>query len=196
MSRTRAAVLPLALAAAIGAAAAVAIAAPAAAHSTIIDSTPAAGEEIAEAPASFSVTANEDLSDLTGTGQGFALRVVFVPTGEDVSTGRLTIDGPTLSTPGVPLQSGPYLLEYQVVSADGHPVSGEIPFTVATDDATTPTMTPEPTPDAEPPATGNGAAGAEPDGADPALWGWIVGGAIVLAGVAAGVIALVARRRG
>ena len=155
MSRIGLAPRHFALAAAVGLAAALAIAAPAAAHSSIIDSTPGENEELTEAPETFSVTANEDLADLTGSGDGFALRVIYVPTGDDVSTGELTIDGPTLSTPGVPLEPGPYLMEYQVVSADGHPVSGEIYFTVQgeiaapTPDPASPEVTPpsaEPTP--------------------------------------------------
>jgi len=112
-------------------AAAIAFSTPAAAHSTIVESTPGAGEEIASAPERFSITANEDLADITGAGEGFALRIVAVTTGEEMTSGPLTIDGPTLSTPGVPLAGGAYVMQYQVVSADGHPVSGEIPFSVA-----------------------------------------------------------------
>jgi methionine-rich copper-binding protein CopC len=194
MSRIGFAPRHLAIAAVLGAAAALAIAAPAAAHSSIIDSTPADGAEITEAPDVFSVTANEDLADLTGSGEGFALRVVFLPTGEDLSTGELTIDGPTLSTPGVPLDPGPYLLEYQVVSADGHPISGEIAFTVA-GEAATPTAEPEPLPEVSPPS-------AEPTPIDivpinvavAGPPGWL-GGAVAVAMLAIGGIAAAASRR-
>lgn len=130
MSRTASSSLRIGLAAALGLAAAVAFSTPAAAHSTIIDSTPADGAELTEAPAEFSVTANEDLADLSGDGEGFALRVVPATGGDDLATGELTIDGPMLSTPGVPLEPGDYVMQYQVVSADGHPISGEIPFVI------------------------------------------------------------------
>ncbi len=179
-------------------AAAIAFAAPAAAHSTVVSSTPAEGEVLTSSPATFSVTANEDLADVTGTGEGFALRIVFVPTGDAVATGALTIDGPTLSTPGVPLEPGPYLMEYQIVSADGHPVSGRISFTVAGEDSQ-PTAEPSaaPQPEPEPEVTTNVEPeilpiGAQPDA--PAVPGWL-GGAIASLLLAAGAIAAASSRR-
>jgi len=167
-----------------GLAGAIAFSSPAAAHSAIIDSTPEAGEELAAAPETFSITANEDLADVTGTGEGFALRIVSVATGEDLSTGQLTIDGPTLSTPGVELAGGAYLMQYQVVSADGHPVSGEIPFTIAGGDGPT---------GGEPADAGDdGEQNAVPAG-EPTWPLWAAAG-VVLA-VAAVVTAIVAVRR-
>ena len=194
MSRIGFAPRHLAIAAVLSAAAVLAIAAPAAAHSSIIDSTPAEGAEITEAPEFFSVTANEDLADLTGSGEGFALHVVFVPTGEDVSTGELTIDGPTLSTPGVPLEPGQYLLEYQVVSADGHPVSGQIAFSVA-GEAVVPPADPEPQPEVAPPGTDPMPIEIMPISAvEAGPPGWL-GGAVAAALLAIGGIAAATSRR-
>jgi len=183
MSRIASLSARAAVAAIVGLAAAIAFSSPAAAHSAIIDSTPAAGEEIESAPDFFSITANEDLADITGSGEGFALRIVRTATGEDVSTGQLIIDGPTLSTPGVPLEGGAYVMQYQVVSADGHPVSGEIPFTVAGGD-------PQST---APPSTGAEAPSGTP--ADPPLWPVWLAVSIAVVLVVVGTIIAVRRRR-
>ncbi|HWL03266.1 MAG TPA: copper resistance protein CopC [Microbacteriaceae bacterium] len=181
MSRIRSVSARAAIVLALGLAAGIAFSSPAAAHSAIIDSTPKAGEEIESAPEFFSITANEDLADITGAGEGFALKVVEVATGEDVATGQLIIDGPTLSSPGVPLAPGAYVMQYQVVSADGHPVSGEVPFTVAGDAATSP---------AEP---SNGDPG-DP-AAEPPLWPVWLAVSIALALVVVGLIVAIRRRR-
>lgn len=137
MSRISARSRRAATALVLGLAAAVAFSTPAAAHSTIIDSTPAADAVLAAAPKAFSVTANEPLADITGAGDGFALEVVDAATGETMTDGPLAIDGATLSTPGVELAPGAYVMRYQVVSADGHPISGEIAFAIAGESAPT-----------------------------------------------------------
>lgn len=151
---------------------------PAAAHSQIIDSTPADGETLVELPSTFSVTANEDLSDITGSGEGFALEVASSDGTTTYSSTPLTIDGPTLSMEVDPsaLRPGEYVLRYQVVSADGHPVSGEIPFSYAPEGTA-------PAPSASAPATGDDTAG---DGVSPLAW--IIPLAILLA---AGIVSYV-----
>lgn len=179
MSRIVAVSARAALGLIIGLAAAIAFSTPAAAHSTIIDSTPEAGEEIEATPEFFSITANENLADITGAGEGFALRVVVATTGEVAAAGPLTIDGPTLSTPGVPLDGGAYLMQYQVVSADGHPISGEIAFTVAGGEPLSPAV-----PDA--PA-------AVPD--TPPLWPVWLAVSIAFLLVVVGLIIAIRRRR-
>ena len=183
MSRAVSVPARAAIALILGLAAVIAFSSPATAHSAIIDSTPKAGEEIEAAPDFFSITANEDLADVTGTGEGFALKIVSATTGEDFATGQLIIDGPTLSTPGVPLAGGAYLMQYQVVSADGHPVSGEIPFTVAGGEAADPAESP-----ADP---GTGVASP----AEPPIWPVWVAVAIALVLVAIGSIIAIRRRR-
>jgi len=193
MSRRTAVPSRILLAAAVALAGTVALAAPAAAHSTIIDTSPAEGAEIDEAPETFSVTANENLADITGTGEGFALQIVFEPTGEVVTDGPLTIDGPMLSTPGVPLEGGPYVMQYQVVSADGHPVSGEIPFTVAGGD---PAQAPTDETGTEPAPTEEEAVPiSAPAGDQGAAAAWIGGGIVAALILIGGIVALVVRAR-
>ena len=188
------------LAALVGVAAAVLLSTvaplPASAHSTIVDSTPAEGETLTGLPTTFSVTANEDLLDVTGESAGFALQVIGAD-GLHYERGCPVVDGATLAMPVSIGAAGEYELRYQVVSADGHPISGAIPFTWApagsfeavegtaesmacasSDETRQPTATPQP---------------EEAGGANPAVW------IAVAAGIGAAFIAIfagnAARRR-
>ncbi|HLU60438.1 MAG TPA: copper resistance protein CopC, partial [Pseudonocardia sp.] len=74
---------------------------------------------------------------------------------------------------------------YRVVSADGHPVSGEVSFTLTTPGpgagAEAPASAPasEPAPAAAPPAEGGGAGGE--NGGTP-IWPWILGAVVLVGG--------------
>lgn len=125
MTRRRPAAAALALL--LGSGAAVLAAAPALGHSVVVDSTPAEGEVLAELPEQFSVTANEPMLVLQGQG-GFAL-FVQDEDGRYYGDGCVSIDAETMSTTAPELgAAGDYALVWQFVSADGHTVSGEIPF--------------------------------------------------------------------
>jgi len=129
MSRTRANIVAGGAAVLLALALPLAFALPAAAHSQVVSTNPADGSTVTELPAEISVTANEDLADLTGTGQGFALLLVG-PDGAEHPTTPISIDGPTVSAPApADLPAGEYEMRYQIVSADTHPVSGSIRFT-------------------------------------------------------------------
>lgn len=182
MSRISARSRRAATALVLGLAAAVAFSTPAAAHSTIIDSTPAADAVLAAAPKAFSVTANEPLADITGAGDGFALEVVDAATGETMTDGPLAIDGATLSTPGVELAPGAYVMRYQVVSADGHPISGEVAFAIAGETAPT--------------APGSGSeSGSDEGSAEAPTWPIWLAIALAAALLAVGIVIVVRRRR-
>lgn len=105
---------------------------PALAHDDVIDTTPAAGETLTELPAAFSVTTNETLLDLqsdgTGTQGAFGLQIRDADGGY-YGDGCVSVVDATMSADAVIGDSGEYTMLWQVVSADGHPVSGEIPFT-------------------------------------------------------------------
>lgn len=101
-------------------------AAPARAHSVIVASTPAEGETLTELPEAFSVTANETLLDLGGQGV-FQLQIRDAAGGY-YGDGCVSIVDATMSAEPVLGESGDYEMLWQVVSADGHPVSGEIAF--------------------------------------------------------------------
>ena len=105
---------------------------PAWAHDDIVDSTPAAGETLTELPEAFSVTASETLLDLQSAGSGaqgaFGLQVRDAD-GRFYGDGCVSVVDATMSADAVIGDSGEYTMIWQLVSADGHPVSGEIPFT-------------------------------------------------------------------
>jgi methionine-rich copper-binding protein CopC len=106
--------------------------APAWAHSYLVASTPAEGEALTELPDAFSVTANETLLDLQSEGSGsqgaFGLQIRDAAGGY-YGDGCVNVVDATMSAEPVIGDSGTYTMIWQVVSADGHPVSGEIPFT-------------------------------------------------------------------
>jgi methionine-rich copper-binding protein CopC len=101
-------------------------AAPAGAHSVLADSTPEEGEVLTELPAAFSVTANEPLLDLGG--QGVFLLQIRDAGGAYYGDGCVEVVDATMSATPALGASGDYTMIWQVVSADGHPVSGEVRF--------------------------------------------------------------------
>ncbi|MEQ1736787.1 MAG: copper resistance protein CopC, partial [Rhodoglobus sp.] len=100
----------------------------------LADSTPAAGSTITELPGVFSVTTNEQLLDLTGNADGFALQVIDA-SGLYYGDGCLSVAAATLSAGASLGPGGDYTLIWQVVSEDGHPVSGEFGFSWRPTDA-------------------------------------------------------------
>ncbi|HWH96867.1 MAG TPA: copper resistance protein CopC [Pseudolysinimonas sp.] len=119
---------PLAIfAAALLIGATVLVAAPVSAHSVLVDSTPAEGETLTELPEAFSVTANETLLDLGG--QGVFLLQIRDAAGAYYGDGCVEVVDATMSAPAVIGASGKYTMIWRIVSADGHPVSGEVDFT-------------------------------------------------------------------
>lgn len=201
------------IAAAAAAVAIVAIAAPASAHNVLVASTPAAGSTLTALPDAFSVTTNEPMLDLGGEADSFALQVRDAA-GLYYGDGCVTVvDGTMSATPFIG-EAGAYTMIWQAVSADGHPVSGEVPFTWApTDDvqasagSATPVVcgsapAPAETQTASPATPGSGptesASTRGPQVTDDAvpvgdvLW---IGGAVVAAGIAVAVGIVVAGRR-
>ncbi|MDH6181249.1 methionine-rich copper-binding protein CopC [Microbacteriaceae bacterium SG_E_30_P1] len=192
------------------------VAGPAQAHSYIVASSPAEGSTIAEVPEQFSVTANELLLDLAGDANGFAIQVVDAAT-RYYGDGCVSVSGSTMSMGATLGEPGEYRMFWQVISADGHVVAGEIPFEWAPADGavTTPGLAAppvcgetgvEPTPTAEPttPAEPDDAteepepevtAIAAPEAASDSTPVFVGVGIAALAVVAVIVIAVVARSR-
>lgn len=193
--RTR--IVRTALAAGAAAGLVIAAAAPAWAHSQLVASTPAAGEVLTALPDEFSVTLSENLLVDAGT-SAFALRVVD-DEGHYFGDGCLEIDGDTVRTAAVIGGPGAYALEWQVVSADGHPVGGSVPFEWAPEGDHEPARGSQTAPvcaDAAPlPAeTAEPGVADEPSAAmDASDVVWIVGAVLIIAvGVT---IAIIASRR-
>jgi methionine-rich copper-binding protein CopC len=181
-----------------------AVAPAAQAHNYLISSTPSADDTLTELPQQFIITTNDNLLKLDGQTGGFALQVVdaaglhYESGCVDVAGPAMTMDDPLLGA------AGDYTVLWQVVSADGHTVSGEIPFTWAPPDGSAAaTGSPTAPQCGEEPAATSGAtpppASAPPAAETPAtirlsdvLW---VGGAVLAAGIAAAVAILVLSRR-
>ncbi len=107
-----------------------AVATPASAHSYLVASTPEAGSTITAVPKVFSVTTNETLLDLSGDGSGFAIEVTDAA-GLYYGDGCVSIVDSTVSTGAALGGAGAYRMLWQLISSDGHTVSGEVDFTWA-----------------------------------------------------------------
>lgn len=96
---------------------------PAAAHSELRSSVPAAGAVLDCAPAQIELQFNEGVM-LT------ALRLHRVD-GAEVELPRRAIREATLETIALPpLEPGDFRAEWRIISPDGHDVGGSIPFSV------------------------------------------------------------------
>jgi methionine-rich copper-binding protein CopC len=107
-------------------------------HAELVSSTPADGATLATAPASATLT----FTDAIAT--EFVRVAVTSPVG--ARTVQAAPQGHTVTVPITSVGPGPYRVAYRVVSADGHPVSGAITFTVSGTPTATSTvpMTSEP----------------------------------------------------
>ena len=105
-------------------------AAPASAHNYPVGYAPAENSVVTEQPGHFTVTTNDTLLNLDGTGSGNAMRISG-PTDAPLyyGDGCVTLFGPKLETTAQLGQPGEYTVTWQVVSTDGHPVSGSYTFT-------------------------------------------------------------------
>lgn len=137
------AVLAAALVGGLATLAILAGASPASAHTQLTSSTPANGETVPTAPDHVELLFAQHLL-------GLGAVAVEGPAGASVAAGEAVLDGATVTQPlAANRPAGTYRLAYRVVSADGHPVSGEITFT-----ATAATGQPSPRPSAASASTG------------------------------------------
>jgi methionine-rich copper-binding protein CopC len=161
--------------------------APASAHNYVVESTPTEGEVLTALPEAWQVVTNEAMLHPDGD-------AVFGLWARDADglfygDGCVDVSGSGMSAAPVIGAAGDYTLVYSLVSADGHPLTGEIPFEWA------------PTGEVEA-ATGSAEAarcGAEPRAASaPGTTSpdvlWIVG-AVGAVGAAVVATVLLARRR-
>ena len=125
----------------------------ASAHDQLVDSSPSADEQVDVAPESATLTFSAEVQ-AEGT-LGPQLELFAVSAVEETAVGfasPATVEGTVVTQPLPELAAGDYSLNWQVVSSDGHPISGTIPFTVAVGVAA-----PQ---DAQPSATTSGGFGA------------------------------------
>ncbi|WP_435150149.1 copper resistance CopC family protein [Micromonospora aurantiaca (nom. illeg.)] len=170
-------------------------AAPAAAHNSLTGSDPRDGARLAAAPERielrFLATPKEATTEVTVTG----------PDNVAATGGAPTFSGKRVIVPFRPGAAGLYIVTYRLASDDGHPIKGEVRFTLtAGTPAESPSATVPPTsaaPTAAPtsavpsPASPTpAAAGADDDGGTG--WLWVAGAVVVLAALGGG---LLLRRR-
>jgi methionine-rich copper-binding protein CopC len=118
--------LPVRLAAALvtGLFCLLAVPVPAAAHTTLVSSSPEAGATLPRLPTEVDLVFSEEV-------QAPAYVVVTAPDGSRVTSGKPRVDAETVRQPLATGPAGDYTVAYRVVSEDGHPVTGELTFTVA-----------------------------------------------------------------
>lgn len=178
------------------------IPAPAAAHAFLIDSTPQDESAIDESPTEVVLEFNEPI-------QPDFMQVAILDADEQpLDLDEPVVDGPLVTQPVGELAPGTYQVNFRVGSADGHPVSGTITFTVTEAAAPSPTpspMTARPTPasTAEPAAPDPTAAAptatpttepvATEEDTNAAVW---LGGAAVAVAAGAAALFLLRRRLG
>ena len=150
---------------------------PALAHTTLELSTPSNNQSIEFMPTELSATFDEDLIEI----EGEVVNTLELQSsdGTNYLLSASTIAGPVVSAKveDGEYPAGSYLLKYRVVSADGHPVTGEISF--STQSATTIGSTP-----AEPVTT---AYTPEPVESSSKILPSLLGGLVLLLGIFIGV---------
>ncbi|UPL14815.1 copper resistance CopC family protein [Microbacterium galbinum] len=127
---------------AVAAVAVFATAVPASAHDSLVHSTPEADESLATAPENITLTYSGELLVLGDSTQG-AVVLVIDESGRDWATGDVEVSGNTVTAtvePGMP--DAGYQVRWQVVSEDGHPISGIVPFTIGDAEPMTATQAP------------------------------------------------------
>jgi putative copper export protein/methionine-rich copper-binding protein CopC len=109
-------------------------ASPASAHAALLETDPQSGAVLAEAPKEAVLTFSEPVRIVPGKIH------IIGPDGQPVDGGKPTTGGPRLR---IPMKSttvhGSYLISYRVISADSHPISGGIPFSIGAPSANAPT---------------------------------------------------------
>ena len=163
--------------------------APATAHAALESSDPAEGTTLDALPQTVSVTLTEDVAEP-------AVLRVLDPAGERVDDGDVSVAGRRVLV-GVLADEAPageYRTVYRVVSADGHAVTGEVPFTLEADSsAAAPSASPsaqpsegtdaQPAPSATP--TPSDVRVTEIEDGEESRWApfWILGFLVITSGV-------------
>jgi methionine-rich copper-binding protein CopC len=147
---------------------------PALAHNVLISSDPANGSSIAAGPQKISLTFDQyvqgaDVNQIAVTGPG----------GGQWAEGPISVVNNVISAPLRPLgPAGKYTIGYRVLSADGHPVTGELTFTLTAAGTGTPA-----TVDAakSPGGTASQATSQASSSTGVPIWVWIAGAVVLLA---------------
>ncbi|MEU8155675.1 copper resistance CopC family protein [Micromonospora sp. NPDC048986] len=179
---------------------------PAAAHNQLTGSNPRDGARVASAPARIELRFLAKPSPTT-------TKITITGPDNVVAGGTPAFDGSRVRVPFKPAAAGLYIVGYQLASSDGHPVKGEVRFTLTTGTAADPSASPSAAASTNPAgspsaaASAVGAPSAGPVSATPASstaatvpaaseqsdsggrwWLWPIGGLVLLAALAAGLV--------
>ena len=162
---------------------------PAFAHNTVIGETPDADSTVTSQPGTVALETSDALLDA----EGATAMDVIGPDGRHYANACPSVDRAVASVPAELGPAGEYTVEWRVVSADGHPITGSFAFTWAPSDGEWLVEGAEQAVCAggADPSTGSGeATDGESDAAASGGLGdllWVLGGAVAvaLAGLAA-----------
>lgn len=149
------------------------------AHTTLSSSTPAEGEVVGEALEEVELTFGttiEQASTMTLESEGMTYEFEEITLSEKIMKGTISEE----------LPNGAYVIRWNIIGADGHPIEGEVPFEL---DVEVPADKPaaeeeepvEETPAAEEPEVSSVQDETEADEGSP--WVTILIGAVLLAGL-------------
>ncbi|MEU7584800.1 copper resistance protein CopC [Micromonospora sp. NPDC049230] len=171
---------------------------PAAAHNSLTGSDPRDGARVAKAPARIELRFLAKPAPAT-------TKITITGPNNVVAGGPPVFDGSRVRVPFTPTAAGLYIVGYQLASSDGHPVKGEVRFTMTTGTAADPSASPSATagtsPAGSPSAVGTPSAGpasatpgsptastvpaaSEQSGPGARPWIWALGGVLLLAALA------------
>ncbi|WP_188193291.1 copper resistance CopC family protein [Nonomuraea sp. SYSU D8015] len=165
---------------------------PAYAHDALKRSSPAKDAEVSAASV-------EEIELEYTASVKFPFVVLRDAAGKEVPLSKPRLAGPKVfAEVGRPLAAGAYVIAWRVVSSDGHPIEGEIPFRVKGSASPSVSSTPAgegateggPSAAASPSSAGGGASSGTSSGVP----GWIWGGLAALVALGAFVLIRAARR--
>ncbi|GAB3438339.1 copper resistance CopC family protein [Actinophytocola sediminis] len=144
------------------------LATPAAAHNQLIASNPVDKATVEQGPTTIELTFDQPVQK----GDGLNTIAVTGPENTNWSVGDAEVASNVVSATVDALgPAGEYKIGYRILSADGHPVSGDLTFTLTTAGAGTPAPASS--------ESGGTAADSGDDGGLP-VWVWILGAVVLL----------------
>ena len=151
---------------------------PALAHNVLVGSDPASGASVASGPSEVRL----DFDAPVHFGANYL--TVIGPDGNHwEKTDNATVTGNSVSTAVAPLgPAGVYEIGYRIISADGHPVSGEVSFTLSKAGTGTPPQRSANDGGGAPATSGATSAADATSPAGVPVWVWVLG-AVILLGV-------------
>lgn len=153
---------------ALGLAALLGAAGTALAHNTLVGSTPEEGAALRAGPQEVRL----DFDQPVRSGDGYNTVTVVGPGGSHWADAPAQVEGSSVRVPVGELGPvGDYRIGYRVLSNDGHPVTGQVPFKLTEQGGGSPVP---------PPGADSQDAAAEESGGTP-VWPWIAGAVVVVA---------------